>query len=874
MGIPKSIKIALVALLLMAVANLAFAQNTKGDKPARALPKLIQKSKPKKAKAVKSSTRDISGRRLRTKNKSSAVRAIEQPPATYYGKKRKGDKPGRPVSPGRIQSSTARAARNNVYPNRGPYVNNKARKPRSGERSFSKAPYRNATPQIISRSGERVFSPPRKNRSAPRSASRSFVTRGKKNVYWGKFSKGEKPYTKDIAGRELRTRNYKSPPPVFEAGPRSYKPKKLKGRDRPYQGTFKSGYASATKRGERAWRGNVSGRPIGRTSSGRKTENPGRFVFPRKLSVSGNRGRTNRPLPGSGYQSRSRDSKGVQGALPPRVPKGGAGIGSYRGNIKLGYQSTTFTRQGIGYAGGIKGKRPLKGGGSISGRRWNNNGNSLGAKVPPGFAARAGNYTGNIRLKTAKHNYRDQGEEFTGFTRSKRPLKGGGSISGKRWNNNGNAIGAKVPPGFAARAGNYSGNIKLKNAKHNFRDQGEEFTGFTKSKRPLKGGGSISGRPRNNNGNPLSVRTPGAGARGAGTYAGNIRIQNTYPRMRDQGEEFTGFIKSRRPKKGGGSVSGKLWNNHEKPIDVRTPLARDAKSANYSGKIKVEYGYIKNPRASKLALKKKEPANTILAAKGLQVPVKRDYRFVQNPKANKNSLKKREPNDDVFAVEGLQVKVKRDYKYVQNPKANKNSLKKKEPDDDVFAVEGLQVKVKQGKYVKKPNAKEGMLKGIGPSSASVKASEYEGRMKMLWSYKHNPSSNKSALDVRKPNQTFSKGNTFQGRARLTRNYRHNPKSDKDALKVIAPGRAYAKINNYQGNLKMSKPRGKGLHPDAKFAHGHRDNVKSERTILMNIKLWWAKLFKKSDNQTEAVKEKVRRPRYDKKEKELWKDLYD
>ena len=810
MGIPKSFKIALLALLLMAVANLTFGQNSKGDKPARALPKQIQKSKPKKEKVVKSNTRDISGRRLRTKNKSSAVPAIEQPPATYYGKKRKGDKPGRPVSPRRIQSSTARAARNNVYPNSGPYVNNNSRKPRSGERSFSKAPYRNATPQVVSRSGERVFSPPRKSRSAPRSASRSFVTRGKKNVYWGKFRKGEKPYTKDIAGRELRTRNFKSPPMVFEAGPRPYKPKKLKGRDRPYRGTFKSGYASATKRGERAWRGDVSGRSLRRTSSGRKTENPGQFIFPRKFSVSGNRGRANGPLPG----------------------------------------------------------------GSINGRRWNNNGNSIGAKVPPGFAARTGNYTGNIRLRNAKHIFRDQGEEFTGFTRSIRQLKGGGSISAKRWNNNGNSIGVKVPPGSAARTGNYTGNIRLKNAKHTFRDQGEEFTGFTKTKRPLKGGGSISGQPQNNNGNPLSVRAPGAGSRGGGTYSGNIRIQNAYPRMRDQGEEFTGFIKSIKPKKGGGSVSGKLWNNKEKPIASRAPLARDTKITNYSGKIKMEYGYIKNLRASKLALKKKKPASTILAEKDLILPVKRDYLFVQNPKANRNSLKKREPNDDTFAAEGLQVKVKRDYKYVQNPKANKNSLKKKEPDDDVFAVEGLQIKVKQGKYIKKPNAKDGMLKGIGPSSASIKASEYEGRMKILWSYKHNPSSNKSALDVRKPNQTFSKGNTFQGRARLTRNYRHNPKSDKDALKVIAPGRAYAKINNYQGNLKMSKPRGKGLHPDAKFAHGHRDNVKGERTIFMNVKLWWAKLFKKSDNQTEAVKEKVRRPRYDKKEKELWKDLYD
>lgn len=260
--------------------------------------------------------------------------------------------------------------------------------------------------------------------------------------------------------------------------------------------------------------------------------------------------------------------------------------------------------------------------------------------------------------------------------------------------------------------------------------------------------------------------------------------------------------------------------------------------------------------------------------KGLQVPIKRDYRYIQNPKANPGSMKKREPDDDVFAVEGLQVKIKRNYNFVQNPKANKNSLKKREPDDDVFAVEGLQVKVRQKKYGTKPEAKEGALKGIRPSAATVRASEYEGRMKQLWSFKHNPSSSKSALDVRKPNAAFAKGNNFQGRTRLTRSYRHNPKSDKDALKVLAPGRAYAKINNYQGNVKMSKPNGKNLHPDAKFAHGHRDNVKSERTFLMNVKLLWAKLFKKNDNQTEAVKEKVRRPRYDKKEKELWKDLYD
>jgi hypothetical protein len=147
-------------------------------------------------------------------------------------------------------------------------------------------------------------------------------------------------------------------------------------------------------------------------------------------------------------------------------------------------------------------------------------------------------------------------------------------------------------------------------------------------------------------------------------------------------------------------------------------------------------------------------------------------------------------------------------------------------------------------------------------------------MKMIWDYKHNPSSSKFALDVVRPNRTFAKGNKYQGRTRLTKNYRHNPKSSKDALKVIAPGKAYAKISNYQGNLKMSKPHRSNLHPDAKFAHGRINNVKQERTILTNAKLWWSRLFKKSDTQPTAVKEKVRRPRYDKNERELWKDLYD
>ncbi len=831
------------------------------------MPRITQKSKPSKTKKVRSVTKDISGRRLRTKNKSTAARAIERAPSPYVGKRNRGDRASKPVNGSLgIRSSSAKAARNNVYPNnRGPYINNPSRKPRNNQKSFSNS-------GALARASSLGSKPPpfrNKRRVAPRSGSRSFVTRGKKNVYWGKFSKGEKAFTKDITGRPLRTKNFRTPSPGLIPQGDTYRGRKRTG-DRPYKGTFKSGFATASKPSERAWRGDVSGRPIRNNSSKKRIENAGKMFFPRKLSISGKRQqRAGRPLPGSGYQSRTGKGRNNR-PLAVKIPSGGAGVASYSGTFKRSQLVPGFTKQGIGFTGYLKRRRAEKGGGSISGRSKNNGGNAIAVRTPQTGAARAGTYSGNLKVNRNR-GYRDQGEGFGGFIKARRPQSGGGSISGRSKSNGGNPISVRIPPSGSARAGTYTGNLKASKI-FNYRDQGEEFTGFSKTRKPIKGGGSISGRPRSNGGRPLNVRQPSSSAARAGNYTGNLKASKIF-NYRDQGEEFTGFIKARRPVKGGGSVSGKLWNNKEKPIDVRTPLSRDAKGANYTGRIKRDYGYVRNPKANKNALKKKEPDDDVFAVEGLQVKVKRNFDYIQNPKAAKASLKKKEPTDNAFAVAGLQVKVKRG-SYIQNPRAAKASLKKKEPDDGAFAVTGLQIKVKQKKYEKRPHSKPGVLLGIGPQSATVKASEYQGRMKVIWDYKHNPSSAKAALNTISPNRAFAKGNNFQGRTRLTKNYRHNPKTDKDALKVIAPGRAYARINNYQGNMKMSKPHGSKLHPDAKFAHDHNDNVKSERTILTNVRLWWSKLFKKNDIQPTAVKEKVRRPRYDKKEKDLWKDLYD
>jgi hypothetical protein len=93
-------------------------------------------------------------------------------------------------------------------------------------------------------------------------------------------------------------------------------------------------------------------------------------------------------------------------------------------------------------------------------------------------------------------------------------------------------------------------------------------------------------------------------------------------------------------------------------------------------------------------------------------------------------------------------------------------------------------------------------------------------------------------------------------------YKRAPNSAKEALKMREPGKATARIGDLQVNVKMRKYNDAQMHPDAAFAHSFRDNVKGERTLLMNVRLAWAKLFKKSDNQPRNLKDKPNKPRFD------------
>jgi hypothetical protein len=100
-------------------------------------------------------------------------------------------------------------------------------------------------------------------------------------------------------------------------------------------------------------------------------------------------------------------------------------------------------------------------------------------------------------------------------------------------------------------------------------------------------------------------------------------------------------------------------------------------------------------------------------------------------------------------------------------------------------------------------------------------------------------------------------------------YKHNPLSAREARKTIGPGKAEARLRDYHGNTRMRKYSVNGMHPDAKFAHSEEDNVKGERGILTNVKVFWEKMFNKNGTQPSNVKDKGKKLQYDKREKGLW-----
>ncbi len=162
--------------------------------------------------------------------------------------------------------------------------------------------------------------------------------------------------------------------------------------------------------------------------------------------------------------------------------------------------------------------------------------------------------------------------------------------------------------------------------------------------------------------------------------------------------------------KGGGSISGKLWNNREKPLVGTIPVRGAYDVDGYPLKMKrfeVHPGFGDQGETFTGYIKRRD--------------FNRDY--VHNPATSKEALRKKRPSASTFDTDGLQVKIQRP-EYIEHKNSADEALLKLRPSKTTSQAGELQIKLKQQEYGKKPHAAEGALEGIKPSRSTVRASEY------------------------------------------------------------------------------------------------------------------------------------------------------
>jgi hypothetical protein len=809
----------------------------------------------------KATDKDIAGRKLRTRNVDSTPkipRGGYAPTDTYYGRKR--GKEGGRFSRGVMQTGAApsisRSGEQGGKRYREPGMKNyQSPRPRTTGPSFD--PYAGRKRggegerfrdngklkvRTASRRGERKM---RIQAVVPNSVSGRAKIKRSKNPYAGREQRtGERASNKDIAGRKQRTRGFESPRPQWGQSIR---------RPDTYYGRKDRGDRAGSTKGIAKGAGSISGRvwnnrgiPIGaKPPSGttqQATRYQGRFrPFELKPGYGNDRAIGN-------YKGRFRPYE-----LNPGYSDNKA-ISNYKGRFRPFELNPGYSddRRVSKWQGNIRSKRPIKGGGSISGRRWNNKGVPIGAKPPsestqmatqfrgrfrpfdlqPGYSddRAIAKYKGRFRPFELNPGYSDDRRmaRWQGNIPGKKPLKGGGSISGRIWNNKETPIGAKPPSQSTQMATQFRGRFRLFELKPGYSDDKAianfkgrfrpfelnpgysddkaianykgrfrpfelnpgysddrriaKYQGNIKSRRPLKGGGSISGTMWNNDGNPLAKK---------------------YGPL--EGSGFQGNMKTRRTVKGaGGSISGTLWNNDGNPLAKKYgPM----EGSGYQGNMKTR-GAVKGAGGS--------ISGTLWNNDG-------------NPLAKKYG-----------PMEGS----------------------------------GFQGNVKGSQY-KTPGQPEGTEYGRAKSVIFItprKAKNYRPFVNVTGQAKPSQAEGTEYGKTRKFFFMSPKSGSLESRS-LSKN---NKSEDFNYGRVqsvffITPSKA----KNYKGYvskdpkiLELFSSR-KQMHPSYSYTQGESKNAKEEKEKIFKFKVWWAKIFGANGNQPENLKSREKKPRYDKRETELW-----
>jgi len=681
--------------------------------------------------------------------------------------------------------------------------------------------------QSATRSGEDKKK--KRKRIQPRSASKGFVAKRKGSGPASITRRGEQARTKSISGQGLRFKNFSSRK-SNRGGKPSFNPyagrkrrgdqshagrkdagyiSKTKKGERKHSGMAGvGGYKSATRKGENAWKKDITGRKFKRPSDpGVVTGKKGKAFTSngkRRLSISGgikNNGRKTVNTSGGGGSVSDRVSKGRKSALP-RKSLGSPKVSGFAGRFKRFEISPGFDSRSAKYQGNKKGSRkPLKGGGSITNRIKKGKGQALprkdlGSAKVSGFAGRFKRFEMSPGFDTRSSRY--QGNKKG----SRKPLKGGGSITSQIKKGKGQALPRKDLG--SAKVSGFSGRFKRFEMSPGFDTRSSKYQGNAKgSRKPLKGGGSITSQIKKGKGQALP-RKDLRNSKISG-FAGRFKRFEISPGFDTRSSSYQGNAKgSRKPLKGGGSISGNRWNNNQTPLNKK--YSQNKGIANYKG----------NRKGAKKPLKGGGSITTS-GWNNDQKPIQ------QKPQSLQNFYGSRYTGT---------LKMKR--KYVKKPNAHEDAQKGKEPHKNMYTMSGYQGKMKDKRnHKKKPNAHEDALKGIAPKKAVAHIDSYIPK--------------------------YAK-----------RKYTKKPNAHEDAQKGIAPKPSTYKAMAFQGRFKTKKNYDKNMHPSAKYTtsqHPRNSLAEKDRTFKFNI--WWAKLFKKNENQPAAVKEKVRTPRYDKREKDLW-----
>lgn len=635
-------RIAILAIFVILLGAPAYSQDRRGDKPVRNSGKLREtRIKTRNKKGDKPRTRDVAGRRVRTKNKSSAARAHATYPspkaARAAAKRRDGDRPGKPVAPimGTRPRDTQKPWSNGIFGRR---VNvrsatGKARNVYSNRNQLEHLRAIQRKPGDYGRGKKRVV---------PRSASRAYIRHTSINPiarFSRKHKRGDQARLTDPAGRLPRGKNYRTPaqPLVKQSNP--YRGRKRLGDDRPYRGPAQ--VLSSGIRTPRAWKGDITGRRIRRSDPRTKTETGRRL--PGRIQASKPRFGDSRTHPwrrGTGYISATVPGEQRPGkAIPAKPP--GIGILGVGGVAVRSRSKTPLT--------------PRRAGKSRSGKLWNNQGNPLPRKQPSAASLGAGTFQGNMKWRSpltprragksrsgGLWNNREQPlarkpatatdirvGAFQGKGKYRPPLtprRAGKSRSGVLWNNNEQPLPRKPATSTDLRAGAFQGNMRLK--------------------RPLKpkNAGESKGRDHwNNDGMPLVGKAPPRSIRTQAIFQGNIK----------GGRPHT-------PRNAGKSVSGQLWNNKETPIKSKPPSDVHVAAFRYKGNVRLSrFGrsYVRNPNAAGDALKKAKPEKNTFDVAGIRSRTVA-YRYVRNPSSADEALKVREPGRAFARVSAYQGNIR------------------------------------------------------------------------------------------------------------------------------------------------------------------------------------------------------------------------